>query len=141
MTTDADNRRYAKQLTDSAMQLVDSAMKVAVEKAHFDAMAYTIQDSGNAAYNWNVSLNGTQRKSYDAVQGQGPVGRTGDKRSASGAEVLLVINHNIGITKGLLGSATVVDTASIYNPMPQQWRHADNAVLEAATVTTSVAGF
>ena len=119
------NSDYAKKLTKLFSKLPTEAVKAASKAAYVSILENTVQDSGQAAYNWHAQINTTRQYPYQYVYGVGPVGYKGDKRS-SGFDRSIVIDD-----RAKVGPAKDVRFVFIYNPM---WDpdHAANAQLAMA---------
>ena len=123
------NTKYAAELKKK-LNLVPSVGAKAVAKAAYQAVLdNTVQDSGEAAYNWRAQINTARQYPYRFMRGQYPVGSTGEKRSR-GFDRHIVINERMGDFVSRLGSKTV-KFVLIYNPMEDP-DHAVNAKLQWA---------
>jgi hypothetical protein len=86
----------------------------------------TIQDSGEAAFNWRAGVNNESEIGFTPSAGRAPVGSKGDKRSLTGgAEVVVGFRMQEFLSKISSGNLTDVH---IYNPVPSA-DHAANARL------------
>ena len=95
----------------------------------------TVQDSGEAAFNWRAGVNGESETGFTFSVGSDPVGFKGEKRSLTGnAEVVVAFRMQEFLSK--ISSDNLTDV-HIYNPITDA-DHAGNArLLISRTVATA----
>jgi hypothetical protein len=118
------------------LQPLPSKMLAAVSAVVYErALELTIQDSGEAAFNWRAAVNNeSEHDFYDSV-GRFPVGDKGEKRSSTGGTEI-VVKFRIQDFLSKISTDNLTDV-HIYNPLPGL-SHAANARLsKARTVATA----
>lgn len=123
------NSDYARELIDKFSQLPSVAAKATGKAVYSAVLDNTIQDSGEAAFNWRAQINTPRRYPYESRRGVYPVGSTGDNRMG-GFERDLVINYRYGDFIARLEGKEVKDLY-IYNPIEDD-DHAFHARLDQA---------
>jgi hypothetical protein len=97
-------------------------------------LSNTIQDSGEAAFNWFVGVNDTSEVGFISSRGRSPVGSTGDKRSSSGGtEQVIDFKMQEFMTK--ISKVDLIDV-HIYSAVPDP-DHATNAELSKARTAST----
>lgn len=130
MTANSD---YAKKLIAALVPLPTAALKQAASAAYSAMLMNTVQDSGQAAYNWKTSVNKLWRQPYDNRYGQGPVGYKGEKRSSYGSGVgpEVVVEDRERHFRDKLSEYTALSAVWIYNPI-QDEEHEFHAGIQTA---------
>jgi len=129
------NAAYAKKLQAKMLDLPSVALKaMAVNKAAGSsavlnmALRQTVQDSGEAAFNWSLVWDGGSMPTFWPVESAGPVG---DKwTSHRGAGHLTVINHVLSNEMAKVPSGKV-ESVTLINPI-QDPKHESNAKIQQA---------
>jgi hypothetical protein len=112
-----------------------SKMLAAVSTAVYkEVLLNTVQDSGEAAFNWRASVNDTSEIGFIASRGISPVGSSGDKRTLSG-DTDEVVAFRLQEFLSKISSADLTDV-HIYNPVPDP-DHAANAKLSKARTAST----
>ncbi len=132
MSTNSD---YAKELQSKMLELPSVALKAMVVDRDVGASAIlnmalrqTVQDSGEAAFNWSLVWDGGSKPMFWAVAGAGPVGEKWT--SKRGAGHLTVINHVISRELSKIPSGHV-ESVSLVNPIADP-KHENNAKIQQA---------
>jgi hypothetical protein len=112
-----------------------SKMLAAVSTAVYkEVLLNTVQDSGEAAFNWRASVNDTSEIGFIASRGRSPVGSSGDKRTLSGdTDEVVAFRMQEFLSKISSDDLTAVH---IYNPVPHP-DHAANAKLSKARTAST----
>ncbi len=119
-----------------AFKLIDRLNKIptmlgaAVGRAAYSAVLNnTLQDSGQAAFNWRADINTTRVLPFRSMRGVAPVGATGDKRSAGFDRELVIRDRFENFLARLVGKD--IKFIHLYNETPDP-DYAHNARLEEA---------
>ena len=129
MSITALNKAFAAKLKLKMLELPSVALKSNAMTVLEGALMKTIQDSGEAAYNWNIAWDGQAQVPYLNVKGVHPVGEPFEKRGAGDA---MVIHDVIAEEKANVPSdGEIVHKATVYNPI-EDIAHERAADLEVA---------
>lgn len=136
----ANNKELAK-IAGWLKQAPKVVLQAAVTRTHSTVMqsqfmgGKMMHDSSNAAYNWQVSLDGSVGRFIDA-KGVSPVGESGDQRTRTGkmSEVASVVAKRLSddankLDRAIWGAANI-DKVSLVNPISGYY--AVNANLDEA---------
>ncbi len=132
------NSDYAKFL-NKRLHKMPSVLAEAVGRAAYSAVLNnTVQDSGEAAYNWRAQINTNRVFPFKSMRGRPPVGSSGDKRSR-GFDRSIVIEDRLSDFIGRL-QGKKIKFIHIYNPLEDD-DHAFHARLEEARGVADNAGW
>lgn len=132
------NSNYAKAL-NKRLQGIPSVLAKAVGKAAYSAVLNnTVQDSGEAAYNWRAQINTKRVFPFKSMKGRPPVGSAGDKRSRGFDRGIVIEERFSEFMDRLQGKG--VKSIHIYNPIEDD-EHAFFARLEEARGVADNAGW
>jgi len=123
----------AKRMKGIFNSLIDIATKEVVRTVFPVVVRETVQDSGQAAYNWWIGVSPDKRRRfYVDEQNLGPIGRSGEKRTAGGISPEykslndtnpskspeLIIGLKISYMESLVSTKNFTNGAVIYNQTP-----------------------
>ncbi len=123
------NSNYAKQLGKRFDRLPSEALRAVGRAVYTSVLNNTLQDSGEAAFNWRANINTVRIRPYIEQRGRPPVGSTGEKRSL-GFDRFIVINYRLADFISRLGNK-IIKTIFIYNPIEDS-EHEARAKIQVA---------
>ena len=115
------NTDYAAMLAKKIRALPAKAMRNVLYNALWQVSVNTVQDSGNAAMNWNVTKGHETAPAFQILHGIGAVGYPNEKRSGSG-NIMAVVNAQTRRflseypIESLMGENTMTISNKISNP-------------------------
>ena len=115
------NTAYAASFAKKLRLMPAKAMRNVLFEAIGQVTVNTVQDSGNAAMNWNVTKGHETVPAFQFLYGVGPVGYPNEKRSAKG-NIMGVVNAQTSKflreypVESLMGENNMVISNKIKNP-------------------------
>ncbi len=113
MSMTTANIAYAAQLKGKLLDLPSVGLKAAAPIALEQAAARTVQDSGEAAYNWDLAWDGKGMSQYVRVKGIHPVGEAWEKRGTGHPDVV----HAVTEEAEAAIPTEQVQSVTLYNPL------------------------
>lgn len=126
MTIASDNRAYAKMLQGKLSAIPSVGLKAAAKVALQQALLQTLQDSGEAASNWNLAWNGETKRMYVFSKGFSPVGREREKRGFGDRRVVTYT-----YARELESAPENAESVVLYNPITDT-KHEIYALIQSA---------